>query len=79
MAVSMTAAKSVSRRELRQKTSCDPILDHCLDARFDCYECCKACRSCNVSRSFVPYSRLACAECGLFQTVLCKSWKESFE
>ena len=56
---------------LRQKTSCDPVLDHCLDARFGCYECSQVRRSRDVSRCFVPDSRLACAECGLRHAVFC--------
>ena len=62
------SGKASFRGLCRQKASCDCILYHRLDARFGCHEC-----------SQVSYSGLACAECGLFRTLLRKSRVEPFK
>ena len=64
---------------LRQETSCDSILDDCLDARFGCYDCSQVRRSRDVSRSLVANSKLACAECGLYHAIFRETWDEPFE
>ena len=64
---------------LQQKTSCDSILDPCLDARFACSECTLVRRSRDVSRSLVSSSSLACAWCGLRHTVFRETPEEPFE
>ena len=62
--------KASSRGSLRQKASCDCILDQCLDARLGCDDGSQVRWSRGVSRSLVTDSGLACVECGLRHAVL---------
>ena len=55
------------------------VLDHSLNARIGCDESSPVCRSRDVSRSCVPYFRLACAERCLRHTVLRETREEPFE
>ena len=62
---------------LREKACPNCVSDHSLNARFGCDESSQECRSSDVSRSFEPNSRLACAEGCLCHAVLCEAQKRA--
>ena len=54
-------------------------LNHVQNPRFGCNEGPQVCWAGNVPRRLVRNTWLASAKSGLFQTVLCKSWKVSLD
>ena len=67
--------KASFRGSLRQKASCDCILDQCLDARLGCDDGSQVRWRRDVSRSLVTDSGLACVESALRHVVLCEAGK----
>ena len=79
VAASMMAFRSATKGLFREKSGCGCDLNHTQNSRVGCNECSNVCRASNVSRSLVANTRLAGTERGLFQAVLCESWKESLK